>query len=80
MSSFYSDYINTVHVTYCSSGSGRSRLRCGGSNSCNRTAPVVCVQSSSKTAVDEDKDSNGNNHTKQDEEEDGETNCQSRIH
>ena len=44
-----------------------------GSESCDRTAPEGCAQSST---VDEDRDSNGNNHTEQDEEEDGETNCQ----
>ena len=45
-----------------------------GSDSCNGTTPEGCAQSSGHTAVDEDTDSNGDDHTEQDEEEDGETN------
>ena len=51
-----------------------------GSDSCNRTASEGCAQSSSNTAVDEDTDNNGKDYTEQDEEEDGETNCQSQVH
>ena len=70
------DYITTVHVTYCcSSGDhGGSWLRGVASDSCNGTAPEGCAQSSGHTAVDENTDSNGDDHTEQDEEEDGETN------